>query len=162
MIDIEKAIVAMAENSVDFVLIGGVALAVHSAAYVTYDIDFCFSREKTNLNRIASALAPFTPRLRNFPKELPFIWDISTLANGSVFTLGTSIGDIDLPSEVSGLGTYGDVYKQSEKFEMFGFEINVLSVAGLIAAKTAAGREKDILGLNHLKAIQAANSEDEL
>lgn len=161
MIDIEKAITAMGSESVDFVIIGGVALSIHSAAYVTYDIDFCIAREKANLEKIARALKPFNPRLRNFPNELPFIWDSSTLANGSVFTLETGIGDVDLLSEVKGLGTFVDVLKASETFRLFGFDVHVLTVEGLIISKTAAGREKDIPGLKHLEAIRAANSDEE-
>lgn len=156
MIDIEKAIVAMASNDVDFVVIGGVALSVHATAYITLDIDFAYSRNKENLAKIANALAPFSPRLRGFPKELPFIWDASTLSNGSVFALDTSIGNIDLLSEVKGLGTYTDVLANSEKFELWGFSVNILSVDGLIIAKTAAGREKDVPGLKHLEAIKEA------
>lgn len=161
MIDIERAITAMASESVDFLIIGGVALTIHSAAYVTYDIDFCFAREKANLEKIIRALKPFSPRLRDFPKDPPFIWDSSTLANGSVFTLETSIGDIDLLSEVKGLGTFDEVLKESETFHLFGFDVHILSVDGLIRAKTAAGREKDIPGLKHLEAIRAANSDEE-
>lgn len=160
MIDVERAIVAMASNDVDFVVIGGVALSIHAAAYITYDIDFAYSRAKENLRKIASALDPFAPRLRGFPKDLPFVWDASTLSNASVFTLETSIGDIDLLSEVKGLGTYDDVLASSEKFDLWGFSVNVLSVDGLIAAKTAAGREKDIPGLKHLEAIREANLPD--
>lgn len=161
MIDIEKAITVLAGESADFVIIGGVALTIHSAAYVTYDIDFCFARERMNLERIARALQPFDPRLRHFPIDLPFIWDASTLSHGSVFTLETTIGDIDLLSEVKGLGTYIEVLEQSTVFQLFGFDVNVLSVNGLITAKTAAGREKDIPGLKHLEAIRAANSDEE-
>ena len=161
MIDVEKAIVAMASNHVDFVVIGGVALSIHYAAYVTYDIDFAYSRSKDNLVKIAKALGPYEPRLRGFPKELPFIWDASTLSNGSVFTLDTSIGDIDLLSEVKGLGDYSVVLTASEKFELWGFDVNVLSVDGLITAKTAAGREKDVPGLKHLEAIKEAISLDD-
>lgn len=161
MIDIEKAITAMASESVDFVLIGGVALAIHSAAYVTYDIDFCYDRSRSNLERIAKALSPFEPRLRGFPRDLPFIWDAATLSNDSVFTLDTSIGEIDLLSEVKGLGAFEEVRHQSEWYQLFGYRVLVLSVDGLIKAKTAAGREKDILGLRHLEAIKAANSDDE-
>lgn len=73
MIDIEKAITAMASESVDCILIGGVALAIHSAAYVTYDIDFCYERSLPNLERVARALLPFEPRLRGFPIDLTFI-----------------------------------------------------------------------------------------
>jgi hypothetical protein len=40
MIDVKNAIIALASNEVDFVLIGGVALIIHSAAYVTYDISW--------------------------------------------------------------------------------------------------------------------------
>ena len=160
MIDVEKAIIAMASNHVDFVVIGGVALSIHSAAYITYDIDFAYSREKGNLAKITTALAPFAPRLRGFPKELPFVWGASTLSNGSVFTLETSIGDIDLLSEVKGLGIYADVLASSQKFELWGFSVNVLSVDGLIAAKRSAGREKDIPGLKHLEAIREALADD--
>ncbi len=46
MIDIEKAIGAMASNDVDFVIIGGVALSIHASAYVTFDINFAYSRTK--------------------------------------------------------------------------------------------------------------------
>ncbi len=160
MIDIEKAIVAMASNDVDFVVIGGVALSIHATAYVTFDIDFAYSRSKQNLIKIAEALAPYEPRPRGFPKELPFIWDASTLSNGSVFTLDTSIGDIDLLSEVKGLGDFADVLANSEKFDLWGFNVKVLSIDGLIAAKTAAGREKDIPGLKHLEAIKEALSDE--
>lgn len=156
MIDIEKAIIAMASNEVDFVVIGGIALSIHATAYITFDIDFAYSRSKDNLIKIAKAIAPFEPRPRGFPKELPFVWDVSTLSNGSVFTLDTSIGEIDLLSEVKGIGDYSDVLAASEKFELWGFDVNVLSVDGLIAAKTAAGREKDIPGLKHLEALKEA------
>ena len=160
MIDVEKAIVAMASNDVDFVVIGGVALSIHAAAYITFDIDFAYSRSKDNLVRIVKALAPYKPKLRGIPKELPFIWDASTLANGSVFTLDTSIGAIDLLSEVKGLGDFADVLAASEKYELWGHSVNVLSIDGLIAAKKATGREKDIPGLKHLEALREATSKE--
>lgn len=156
MIEIKTAITAMAENSVEFILIGGVALSLHSAAYVTYDIDFCFARRRENLIRIAKALDPYKPRPRGFPPDLPFIWDHSTLSNGTVFTLETNIGEIDLLAEVSGIGMYDEVIKESQKFLLFGYEIDVLSIEGLIKAKKAAGREKDIPGLRILEALREA------
>src|SRR5438034_5637196 len=95
MIDVKKAIITRASNEVDFVVIGGVALSIHSAAYVTYDIDVCFSRTRDNLQKIAIALAPFHPRLRGFPEGLPFVRDASTLVNGTLFTLDTGLGYLD-------------------------------------------------------------------
>jgi len=161
MIDAKQAIVAMASRSVDFVLIGGVALNLHAAAYLTYDIDFCYSRKSDNLGRITVALAPFKPRLRGFPPDLPFIWDASTLSMGTVFTLETDIGEIDLLGEVAGIGTFDEVYNASEKWNIYGFEVDVLSIEGLIKAKKASGRPKDEEGIRLLEALSEFKSENE-
>src|SRR5258708_36572501 len=108
MIEIKKAITTLASHDIEFVIIGGVALSLHSAAYITYDIDICYSRKRENLEKIASALKPLSPRLRGFPKELPFIWDASTLLNGTNFTLDTDIGDFDMLGEVSGIANFDE------------------------------------------------------
>ncbi len=109
MIDIKKAITTLAENKVEFVVIGGVALSIRSAACVTYDIDICYSRKHENLQKIAEALRPFDPRLRGFPEGLPFVWDASSILSGTNFNLDTTLGDFDMLGEVSGLGTFDDV-----------------------------------------------------
>jgi hypothetical protein len=123
VIKLREAITAFASNSVDFVVIGGVAINLHSSGYLTYDIDFCISRERENLKRIALALEPFKPRLRGFPPELPFIWDEQTLLGGTTFTLETGLGDIDLLGEVAGVGDFKDVLAESVNFDLFGYEI---------------------------------------
>jgi hypothetical protein len=161
MIDVKKAIITLAMHDVDFVVIGGVALSIHSAAYVTYDIDVCFSRTRGNLDRVANALTPFHPRLRGFPPDLPFIWDASTLLNGTTFTLDTDLGDFDLLGEVGGIGSYEAVLAISDPWDIYGYKINILSIDGLIKAKEMAGREKDIPGLKILYALRDSESAEE-
>ena len=53
-------------------VIGGVAATVHGSAYVTYDLDICYDRDVENLARMAKALAPYHPRPRDMPDDLPF------------------------------------------------------------------------------------------
>lgn len=161
MIKLREAITAFASNSVEFVVIGGVAISLHSSGYLTYDIDFCFSRERENLKRIALALAPFEPRLRGFPPELPFIWDEQTLSGGTTFTLETSLGDIDLLGEVAGVGDFKGVLAESVNFDLFGYKVKVLSIRALIKAKRAAGRTKDLLVLPELEALREALDPEE-
>jgi len=161
MIDVKKAITTLASHDVQFVIIGGVAFSIHSAAYVTYDIDICYSRKRENLEKIAEALRPFNPRLRGFPKELPFIWDASTILNGTNFTLDTSLGDFDMLREVSGIGTFDAVSLVSEKWNIYGYDVQILSVGGLIAAKESAGREKDQPGLKILYALRDSDLDEE-
>jgi hypothetical protein len=100
----ENAVQALCDAGVDFVVIGGLAATLHGSAQVTYDLDICYSRALANLHRLIDALAPFHPRPRGIPFGLPFVWDAATLRNGTVFTLQTDLGEIDLLAEVTGLG----------------------------------------------------------
>ena len=161
MIQLEEILPHLIGHEVDFVIIGGVAITWHGSAYVTYDLDLCYSRSRVNLERIANALAPFHPRPRDFPNDLPFVWDKQTLQNGTNFTLTTDLGDIDLLGEVSGLGDYEAVRASAVILQVFGLTCQVLSLVGLIAAKRAAGRPKDLLVLPELEALLEVTASEE-
>ncbi len=161
MVILETAIQSLADNGVDFVIVGGVAIKIHSSAYVTLDLDFCYSRTQENLSKIVSALSGFNPRPRDFPKELPYFFDERTLQNATNFTFETDIGDIDLLGEVAGVGTYTEVEKSSVVFEIYGRDVRVLSIGALIDAKRAAGRTKDLLVLPELEALREVLSDEE-
>jgi hypothetical protein len=152
----ESAVRALRDAEVEFVIIGGVAATFHGSASVTFDLDICYSREATNLSRLAKALAPFHPRLRGIPDHLPFIWDASTLRNGSLFTLKTDLGDIDLLGEVTGLGGYAEVKAMAIDVEAYGGSVSTLNLRGLIQSKRAAGRPKDLLVLPELESLLEA------
>ena len=93
--ELGRSLQALCDAGVDFVIVGGVSATLHGSAQVTFDLDICYSRSADNLKRLAKALAPFRPRPRGVPDHLPFVWDESTLRNGSLFTLTTELGDID-------------------------------------------------------------------
>jgi hypothetical protein len=149
----EKAIQSLTDADVEFVVIGGLSATLHGSAQVTYDLDICYPRTAANLKRLTSALAPFHPRPRDFPAELPFIWDEATLRNGTVFTLQTDIGKIDLLAEVAGLGAFDEVKKQSIMVDAFDRRISMLNLPALIQAKRAAGRAKDLAALPELESL---------
>lgn len=153
MIKIKSAIQALTRANVQFVIVGGVAIRIHSSAYVTFDLDFCYARTKENLKNIAEALAVFKPRPRDFPLNLPFVFDERTLQNGTNFTFETGIGDIDLLGEVAGIGDYEAVKAHSETRWLYDCDVKVLTLDGLIKAKRAAGRTKDLLVLPELEAL---------
>lgn len=155
---IEQPIKSLVKHQVEFVIVGGVAIIAHGVPYATFDLDFCYARTPENLKRIIAALAPFNPRLRDFPKELPFIWDERTLQSGTNFTLQTNIGDIDLLGEVAGVGSYNEVFANSITLKLFDDEVRVLSLDDLIKAKKAAGRPKDLFILPQLETVQEAFS----
>jgi hypothetical protein len=85
---------ALAEGGVEFILVGGVAAAVHGAARATYDVDVVYARSSENITRLVSAIAPLQPYLRGAPPGLPFTWDSDRVAKGLNFTLTTKAGDL--------------------------------------------------------------------
>jgi predicted nucleotidyltransferase len=54
-----------------------------------------------------------------------------------------------------------DALNDSVEIEIEGHKVNILSIDGLIAAKTAAGREKDVGGLKELYALKQAFSDED-
>jgi len=154
VIELRSAIEAFARHEVEFIIIGGVAMNLHGSAHVTFDLDICYNRRRTNLKRVAAALAPYHPRLRGLPRHLPFVWDEQTLQSGTNFTFTTDLGDIDLLGEVKGVGTYADAFAVSVTVPLYEIECHVLTLDSLIASKRAAGRTKDLLVLPELEALR--------
>ena len=104
-----------------------------------YDLDIRYSRTSGNLRRLAQALAPFHPKPRGFPDGIPFLWDETTLRNGSIFTLQTGIGEIHFLAEVAGLGVFDDVGKHAMTVEAFGRELLTLDLPGLNQRRRSPG-----------------------
>jgi len=150
---IERLLDILVQGKVEFVVIGGWAAIAHGSAYLTFDTDFCYSRSSENIRRLCGALDTLHPYLRGVEKGLPFRFDFKTVESGLNFTLVTDLGDVDLLGEVAGLGSFDRVADDSEKMELFGFQVRVLTLEALIRAKRAAGRPKDLNALPELEAL---------
>ena len=153
MDDLRGLLEALAGAGVGFVVVGGVAATAHGAARVTYDLDLVYSRERGNLERLAAALAPYSPYLRGAPPGLPFHWDAETLERGLNFTLTTDLGPLDLLGEITGGGRYEDLLPDTVEVELLGVRCRCLGLRRLIEVKRAAGRPKDFEAIAELEAI---------
>ncbi len=119
------------------------------------DIDVAYERSRENCTRLASALEPFTPRPRGWVVDLPFV-HAQTLLSNEILTLETTAGDVDSLGAIKGSGGFVEVERFSARVPYEGFTLLVLSIDGLIVAKTAAGRPKDAAGLIELRALREA------
>ena len=154
MLDVPTLLRVLTEHKVEFVVIGGVAMVAHGSNHATLDLDVCYNRAPENLAALSAALTSLQAYLRGAPKGLPFKTDVPTLQVGLNFTLETAGGDLDVLGEVSGVGSYAQALARSEEKELFGHRVPVLSLDGLIAAKKAAGRNKDRSHLLELEALK--------
>ncbi len=147
----------LTEAGVEMVIVGGLAVISHGYVRATLDLDVCYARTPENIRRLVAAVAPLHPRLRGAPEGLPFFWDESTIRNGLNFTLVTDLGDLDLLGEITGLGNYNDVALRAIEVELHGRAVRILELGDLIRSKAAAGRAKDLVDLEALRAIAAGN-----
>jgi hypothetical protein len=129
-------------------------MPLQGSAYVTKDVDFCYSRMPENIRRLATSLAPYHPKLRGAPADLPFTFDARAIAQGLNFTLTTDLGDLDFLGEVTGLGSYKEVKASADTQMIDGIPVLVLSLSGLIKTKKAAGRAKDLYVLPELEGLE--------
>jgi hypothetical protein len=151
--DFPALIRLLTAGGVEFIVVGGVAAAMHGSAHVTFDLDVLYGRSPDNLERLAQALAPVEPYLRGAPSGLPFHVDFATLARGLNFMLTTALGDLDLLGEVAGGGTYERLLPEVETVIIGGDSVRCVSLPRLIAMKRAAGRPKDLDMIAGLEAL---------
>jgi predicted nucleotidyltransferase len=152
--DFRAVLQRLTDNGVRFVLIGGLAMVAHGSAHITRDIDVGYARDLQNLAALVQALEPLRPRLRDFPPELPFVWDIATIRASANQTFETSVGDVDLLGDIPGIDSFEGLWNRAVDTELFGIPIKVASIDDLVAMKQAADRTKDRLHLLELQALK--------
>ena len=148
----------LVDRGVRFVLIGGLAANLRGTADVTQDLDICYARDLADLEALAAALTELQARLRVAREpdaDLPFRLDATTLRNGDSFTFVTSMGDLDILGTPAGTAGYPDLEAGADALVAAdGLTILVAGVDDLIRMKSASGRTKDIVHLEHLEALR--------
>ena len=143
----------LTQAGVRFVLIGGLAMRAHGSGHVTDDLDICYDPAPDNVRRLGDILVQWQAYLRGAPPGLPFVPDARQVRSTPVMTLTTAFGSIDVMDRVAGVGEFEAVRQASLSLTIGGHEVMVLDLPGLIAAKRAARRPKDLAQLPELEAL---------
>jgi predicted nucleotidyltransferase len=122
-------------RSVQFIVVGGVAAVLHGAPVQTFDIDFVYSLEPANVDRILGFLAETDAIFRMQPPRR-LRPERSHLAGGDHLNLQTRYGPMDLLGTIGrGLG-YADLLPHSREIEIGdGIRVRVLDLETVIAIK---------------------------
>lgn len=150
---IQSLLVGLVEARIEFVVIGGVAGAIHGSPFVTNDLDVCYDTSAANLLRVAKQLARWNAYPRGWDMGLPFTPDSRTLRTTPMMTLRTTEGDLDLLDRVEGVGSYRDAFESSEEILAFALRFRILTLDALIRARLASARPKDLAQLPTLEAL---------
>lgn len=143
-------------HEVEFVVIGGLALAPHGYVRATKDLDIVPDPKPSNLSRLAGALRALEARVELGDlglDELGIAPDEEGLSGGGNWCLATRYGRLDVMQDVAGLRSWAQLRARA-------VEVNGVLYAGydeLISMKVAAGREED---LRDVGALEAARGSD--
>ena len=154
MTNFETALKVLTEAGVHFIVVGAYAAVAHGSSQVTRDLDICYERTPENMQRLASALSSYHPRLRGADPHLPFVLDKHALGQGMNFTLETDLGDIDLMGQLSGAGGFDALLQDAQLIRLHQQEILIASLDAIIRSKRAAGRPKDLNAIPELEALR--------
>jgi hypothetical protein len=147
--DPRKIIEALNRHEVEYITIGGFAATLYGCPEQTFDLDILYADTVTNRRRLLAALADIDAR-----------WDEplsdSVLGRQPVFALNTKFGDLDILSEVLGVGTYEQARSHVRAVTVGGQTVPILDVPALIATKEAAAdpNPRKRSALEYLKALR--------
>jgi hypothetical protein len=154
-------IAALVDQQIDFIVVGGYAVAAHGFPRATKDIDICPDPSDHNLGRLAKVLAALeaTPiGLDEFEGELDLEPNLEGLRMGGNWTLLTKHGRLDVMQTFSfeGVdeGEYGDLALHAIERNFLGHRVKFCSYEDLLRMKEAAGRAQDRVDVESLRAAR--------
>ena len=141
-------------HAVEYVLVGGVAAVVHGSQLVTGDVDICAPLDATNLVKIVAALSDRQAKFRMTPDRRPLPMEAEKLLGFKNLYLETDLGQLDILSEISGVGDYSVVAMHTVTMDLGGATCRILDLDTLIQSKKALGRPRDLQAVIELEAIR--------
>lgn len=158
MLNTRELVGALHAAHVDYILIGGFAVAAHGFVRATKDLDIVPAGDVANLERLAGVLREIGAELFGTgdfdPDEFPFDpLDPAQLAEGGNFLLLTRFGRLDMMQWVPGIEAdqaFDVPRRAAVSTELEGHPVLVCSREDLIAMKRAAGRPQDLVDLHEL------------
>jgi hypothetical protein len=144
-LDPERLIRVLAKHHVRHILIGALAARLQGFPRLTADADITPDRSPENLDHLAAALRELEARIytQSVPEGLPFDCSAETLARSQLWNLVTSAGRLDVAFLPAGTEGFADLTRDAIRFDVFGVELFVASLADILRSKEAADRPQD-------------------
>jgi hypothetical protein len=144
----------LAEAGIDFVVIGGIAVAAQGKAMTAMDLDITYDTDDENLERLGGVLLSLHARLRGVTDDVAYIPAARGLRDVQRLMLFTDYGALDLIVDPIGTASYAELRTRADRIELAGVEIRVAALDDLLAMKRAAGRPHDLAQVEALEAIR--------
>jgi hypothetical protein len=140
--DFKEFVASFNAHAVEYLVVGGYALAAHGRPRYTGDIDLWIRATNDNAACVLAALGDF-----GFAGLKITVEDLTR--PGNVIQLGYPPRRIDLLTSIDGVG-FEACHAQRQNFVIDGVDLPIISLADFKANKRASGRAQDLADLEAL------------
>ncbi|HTD39398.1 MAG TPA: nucleotidyltransferase [Mucilaginibacter sp.] len=141
--DFEDFVGLLNKHKIDYMVVGGYALAFHGKPRHTGDLDIWIDISDTNAERMCLVINEFGMSSLGMQKE-------DFLQAGIITQIGYPPLRIDILNEIDGV-VFKESYPNKAIIDVDGLLINYIGLDDLIKNKSASGRHQDISDVNALK-----------
>ena len=150
--DFKEFVGLLDSTNVEYLLVGGYALAAHGHPRYTGDIDFWVNPTPENAARLMQALTAFGFGGLGLTRD-------DFMQPDAVVQLGYPPARIDLLTAIDGV-SFDACYARRRRLRVDGVELSLIDVDDLRANKRASGRLKDLADLEALDAAPDDPADD--
>ncbi len=159
-LDAAEVLRVLGRHDVDYILIGGLALALYGSNQLTFDIDLVPAAEDTNLDRLAAAMRELGAKVIVYAARSEIhlsepIWTATVVRDNPFLHLRTRAGDVDLLLRPTGLPDgYDQLIGHSVEVRLHELVIRLAALDDIARSKRATGRAKDLLALDEIERLR--------
>jgi predicted nucleotidyltransferase len=140
--DFKEFLKLLKDHQVEYLLVGGYAVAYHGYPRATADMDIWIAVHPQNAQRLVAALKAFGFDISELSPEL-------FLKEGQIIRMGVPPVRIEIVTSASGVH-FEECYTARVVDELDGIEVDLIDLDHLKKNKKAAGRYKDLDDLENL------------
>ena len=134
--DFEDFLRLLESNRVEYMIVGGYAVAFHGFPRFTKDIDIFFAGTRENSSRLQAALVAFGFQKTTVPLE-------SLEKPGALLVIGVEPVRIDLLNQIDGI-TFEEAHPNVVRGQYGNVEVTFIGMDDLIRNKRSTGRTRDL------------------
>lgn len=133
--DFEDFLRLLEAHDVDYMIVGGYAVAFHGFPRFTKDIDIFFDLSPANVDRLCHVLVEFGFQKKSVPRE-------AVQTPGNVVVVGVPPVRIDLVNRIDGV-TYAEARASTVRGKYGDVDVTFIGLQDLIRNKSSTSRTKD-------------------
>ncbi|MBK9266255.1 MAG: nucleotidyltransferase [Polyangiaceae bacterium] len=144
--DFRDLLAEFVDEKVEFMVIGGYAVAYYDRPRYTKDIDLWINPAPTNIDAASRALA-------SFGAPLHIVNALRNAREDEIVWLGTPPLRIDFLRAVAGMH-FEEAWQRREMVRWDDIDVPVIGIDDLLASKRAAGRPQDLVDVANLERVK--------